>query len=202
MLVSDTHLILANPRCGAGFLARYLGAQPVEGAARHLTPKEIRKTWKALWEERVTILPVRDPVERFVSVVRARWRDTGEGEMPQDNELAEQALADMEKDLTADDRRFWPQSCWLKAKVDIVLPMHSFQAFVSAHGDTGRKAVLGNNYPARAIMLADDTRARILSAYAEDVAMFAKLPVWPSGGEQIHLMTGRCIACEQSNKTN
>jgi len=202
MLVSDTHLILSNPRCGAGFLARYLGAQSVEGAARHLTPREIRKTWKALWEERVKIVPVRDPVERFVSAVRARWRENGQGEMPTDNDLAEQALADMQNDFIPDDRRFWPQSSWLKAKVDIILPLHAFQPFVAVNGDTGRKAVLGNEYPARAIALTEDTRARILSAYAEDVALFAKLPVWPSGGEQIHLMTGRCIACEKSNKPN
>ncbi|CAB4162449.1 hypothetical protein UFOVP783_47 [uncultured Caudovirales phage] len=202
MLVSDTHLILSNPRCGVGFLARYFGAQPVEGAARHLTPREIRKTWKALWEERVKIVPVRDPVERFVSAVRARWRENGQGEMPTDNDLAIPALAEIENGHDAHDRRLWPQSSWLKAKVDIILPLHAFQPFVAVHGDTGRKAVLGNEYPARAIALAEDTRARILSAYAEDVALFAKIPVWPSGGEQIHLMTGRCIACEKSNKPN
>jgi hypothetical protein len=202
MFVSDNFLILSNPRSGVGFLARYLGAQPVEGAARHLTPREIRKTWKALWDERVKIVTVRDPVERFVSGVRARWRETGQGEMPVDNDLALPALAEIEQGRDDYDRRLWPQARWLKSKVDIILPLHSFQPFIAVHGDTGRKALLGNDYPARAIALADETRQRILHAYAEDVAMFAKLPVWPSGEEQIHLMTGRCIACEKSNKIN
>jgi hypothetical protein len=202
MFVSDNFLILSNPRCGVRFLARYLGAQPVEGAVRHLTPREIRKTWKSLWDERVKIVTVRDPVERFVSAVRARWRETGPGEMPVDNDLALPALAEIEQGRDDYDRRLWPQSCWLKSKVDIILPLHSFQPFVAVHGDTGRKAVLGNDYPARAIALTDETRQRILHTYAEDVAMFAKLPVWPSGEEQIHLMTGRCIACEKSNKPN
>jgi len=202
MFVSDRFVLLANPRTGVGCLSRYLGANAVAGMPPHSTPQEIRKAHPELWTSRTTVLTLREPVARFVSAVRNAWRQTGgsESEMPADEVLARETLDLIASGFPDDRRDLWPQSRWLGSKIDILLPLVSFQPFVGSQPHTGRKFIVGNTYAYRSPALSDATRAVIAEAYAEDVARLAKLPVWPSKGGRVYLMTGRCEACEKAKR--
>jgi hypothetical protein len=120
--------------------------------------------------------------------------------MPADDSLARETLDVLASGFPDDRRDLWPQARWLGAKINVVLPLTSFQAFVGAEPDTGRKFIVGNPYAYRSPVLSDTVRAAILDMYAEDVARLAKLAVWPSGDGKVYLMTGRCIACEKAPK--
>lgn len=195
MLVSSTFAILANPRCGAGSLAAAYGAEPLPGLPRYATTQEARDAAGDAWRSVPLILPVRDPLRRFLSAIRAA--DSSTGAPTPDEVLAQDALA-LLKDGFPDDRRdLWPQSRWMTAAVDHVLPLSSLHLFVSTYPPAHRVRATNTSH-AGAMQLSKQTIAAVRELYVEDFARFATLPVYPSGDGRIWLMSGRCIPCEQA----
>jgi hypothetical protein len=195
MLVSPHFAILENPRCGAGALAACYGAERLSGLDAYATTSEARDAAGESWRSVPIILPVRDPVRRFLSAIRAHAAK--QDSVQSDEVLALETLALLQNGFPEDRRDLWPQVRWMTAAVDHVLPLPSLHQFVSQHQPPRRVLVTDPSHQG-AMQLSKQTVEDVRRIYAEDVARFATLPVYPSAEGRIWLMSGRCIPCEQT----
>ena len=201
MWISADYLITENPRCGVAFLARHCGAVRVPGAPLWALPGEARAFVSIEdWRTRKVLCPVRDPVTRFISAVRSRFREEFPRMIsPGDDALANETLALMRRPGVMDDpryRRFLPQQRWLSARTHLIIPVESLADFA---GSIQSPWPLSNRnaYPFVPQSVSAGVEADIRAFYAEDYAMFAKTPVWsPVPGEMHFLGKGRCLPCE------
>ncbi len=192
MFVSPDFAIIHNPRCGATVLARYLGAKLLPDVPLFALPQEIPGDAARRCKR---VLPVRDPVERFISAARARWRVLHPGErLPSDDSLATAALTMLEASPEDAPREFWLQKEWACRKMDIILPVRSFARFANSRKTTGDIS-RHNRYPNTPVILSAPVRERIRERYEPDYEMFLTLPVWPSRKDDVWLLTGACKSC-------
>lgn len=202
MWVSSQFNILSNPRAGGGFLARYYGASYQGNLPFGAYTSEARKALGETWGTVPVILPVRDPLERFVSAIRHAFRTTyPKAALPSDDALTEETLAQLAEGKLDDRRDLKPQRLWLTGKVQFILPVYHFAQFAMLFPSQARRPfIVGNTYPARTISLTPANREAIRQLYAEDYRRFDKIPVWPSVPGKVFLLRGRCAACDNKSK--
>ncbi len=211
--------IIGNPLCGAVNLAAWATAARAElpdGSLvdAHATAHEARAAiGEEKWGKKPILCPVRLPLDRFQSAVasllRAKPEELTEAGMAlaataEQNEAGYLRVLALLGTMSEADRPriFWPQARWMAVKVDILLPLHSFADFANRQTNEvtrrrGLKAITRGYEWQPKPPVSKDTRTAVFSFYAEDVAAFENLPVFPSDGQGIYTINGRCKACER-----